>query len=118
MLDELASMLEHGWLVHTQNLWSFLDITLVVIYCVYYVVRFHGWAIHNDEIGIQALDVLACAAPIMLPRLAFNIMPENLLFISLRAMMKDFIVLTAVAGWCCRWVPTCHGLALSMEIPN
>jgi hypothetical protein len=36
----------------------------------------------------------------MLPRLAFNIMPENLLFISLRAMMKDFIVLTAVAGWC------------------
>jgi hypothetical protein len=100
MLDELASMLEHGWLVHTQNLWSFLDISLVVIYTIYFAVRFHGWTIDNDEFGIQALDVLACAAPIMLPRLAFNMMPENLLFISLRAMMKDFIVLTAVAGWC------------------
>jgi hypothetical protein len=100
MLDEVASMLEHGWFVHTQNLWSFLDISLLVIYSAYFIVRTHGWAIGDAEIGIQALDVLACASPIMLTRIAFNVMPENLLFISLRAMMSDFIVLTIVAIWC------------------
>ncbi|ORY18246.1 hypothetical protein BCR34DRAFT_583159 [Clohesyomyces aquaticus] len=27
ILNEFASIIEHGWQVHTQNLWSFLDIT-------------------------------------------------------------------------------------------
>jgi hypothetical protein len=116
ILDEVASMLEHGWLVHTQNLWSFLDITLLVIYSVYFIVRTHGWVTGDTETGIQALDVLACGAPIMLPRIAFNIMPESLLFISLRAMMTDFILLTGVAIWCfagflfsMTWLSRWHG---------
>jgi len=99
-IDEIASILEHGWLVHTQNLWSFLDATFIFIFLVYLIVRSHGLALGDPGIGIQALDVLACAAPIMFPRVAFNIMPENLLFISLRAMMRDFLLLTAVAFWC------------------
>ena len=100
VLDGFSSMCEHGWHVYSQNLWSFLDVTVSIIYFVYVIVRFHGWALNDDGIGIQALDVLACAAPIMLPRLAFNLMPESMLFISLRAMMKDFLVLTGVAIWC------------------
>ncbi|OCK86148.1 hypothetical protein K432DRAFT_316847 [Lepidopterella palustris CBS 459.81] len=100
VLDEFASMLEHGWHVHTQNLWSFLDITFVIIYSCYLVVRFHGWIVDNLEEGRQALDVLSIAAPILLPRLAFNLMPENMLFISLRAMMADFTALTLIAVWC------------------
>ncbi|KAF2666650.1 hypothetical protein BT63DRAFT_481142 [Microthyrium microscopicum] len=100
MLDETASILEHGWQVHTQNLWSFLDLSFCGIFSVYLIVRAHGAASGNVEVGVQALDILACAAPIMFPRIAFNIMPENLLFISLRAMMRDFLVLTAVAFWC------------------
>jgi hypothetical protein len=100
VLDEIASMFEHGWLVHTQNLWSFLDISLVGIYGMYALLRAHGWASGDPEVGIQALDVLACAAPIMMSRVAFEIMPENLLFICLRAMMRDFLVLTGVAIWC------------------
>jgi hypothetical protein len=100
VLDEFASMLEHGWHVHTQNLWSFLDITFIAIYFIYLALRIYGWSSGNTEFGIQALDVLACAAPIVFPRIAFNVMPENMLFISLRAMMSDFIVLTALAVWC------------------
>ncbi|TLD20017.1 Serine palmitoyltransferase 1 [Venturia nashicola] len=100
VLDEFASVLEHGWKVHTQNLWSFLDITFVVIYIVYICIRIHGWSVGSIEEARQALDVLACAAPIIFPRIAFNIMPQNLLFISLRAMMSDFLLLTAIAVWC------------------
>jgi hypothetical protein len=100
ILDEIASMLEHGWHVHTQNLWSFLDITFIFIYVVYITLRIHGLVTGDIEVGTQALDVLACAAPIIFPRIAFNVMPENMLFISLRAMMSDFIVLTGLAVWC------------------
>ncbi|KAF2751639.1 hypothetical protein M011DRAFT_463145 [Sporormia fimetaria CBS 119925] len=100
VLDECASVLEHGWVVHTQNLWAFLDITFVVIYFAYLSVRIRGWMLGNADIGQQALDILAIAAPILFPRLAFNLMPENMLFISLRAMMKEFTALSLIAVWC------------------
>ncbi|KAF2815051.1 uncharacterized protein BDZ99DRAFT_566953 [Mytilinidion resinicola] len=100
VLDEFASMLEHGWHVHTQNLWSFLDITFVVVYVIYLGMRLHGWTVGNMGECRQALDILAIAAPILLPRLAFNLMPESMLFISLRAMMADFTALSLIAVWC------------------
>lgn len=100
VLDECASTLEHGWQVHTQELWAFLDVTFVAIYFLYFGIRVHGWIRGSDEEGRQALDVLAIAAPILFPRLAFNLMPENMLFISLRAMVKEFTALSVIAVWC------------------
>ncbi|KAI9686452.1 MAG: hypothetical protein M1820_010625 [Bogoriella megaspora] len=100
VLDEFAAVLEHGWKVHTENLWSFLDITFVLIYLAYLIARLHGLRVGSDEIGAQALDILCLAAPVLFPRLAFNMMPENMLLISLRAMMADFTFLTLLAAWC------------------
>ncbi|KAH3947759.1 hypothetical protein HBI24_206050 [Parastagonospora nodorum] len=100
VLDELASCLEHGWEVHTQELWAFLDVTFSGIFIVYLGMRIHGWVIGNDETGRQALDVLAVASPILFPRIAFNLMPENMLFIALRAMVKEFTALSLIAFWC------------------
>lgn len=99
ILEEFAAIVEHGWQVHTQNLWSFLDITFIVIYAVYFVIRMYTWASDQLDSGL-GLSILAIAAPVLLPRLAFNLMPDNMLFISLRAMMKDFTVLTLLAVWC------------------
>lgn len=126
VLDEIASVLEHGWTVHTENLWSFLDITFVLIFCTYFGVRVHGFIDENDHSHAQsATNIISMAAPILLPRLAFCLMPENMLFISLRAMMADFMFLTLLAVWCfggflmaLRWlsegqegyVPEDHGL--------
>ncbi|GAB7357461.1 hypothetical protein MBLNU459_g0004t1 [Dothideomycetes sp. NU459] len=100
VLDEFASILEHGWTVHTENLWSFLDITFSLIYLAYFGVRMHGLNTNSGMVGKQALDILALGAPVLLPRLAFCLMPENMLFISLRAMMADFFFLTIVTVWC------------------
>ncbi|EMD00057.1 hypothetical protein BAUCODRAFT_41421, partial [Baudoinia panamericana UAMH 10762] len=100
VLDEIAAILEHGWSVHTENLWSFLDITFVVIFWCYFGVRMHGIAIKGAHTAKLANDILSMAAPILLPRLAFCLMPENMLFISLRAMMADFAFLTVLAAWC------------------
>ncbi|KUJ24087.1 uncharacterized protein LY89DRAFT_604478 [Mollisia scopiformis] len=100
VLDQFVSMLEHGWHVYTQNLWSFLDVTFSAVFAVYLVLRLYGWRTDEPEQGQQAMDVLAMGAPVLVPRLAFNLMSENMLFVSLRAMMKDFTVLTLLAVWC------------------
>ncbi|EXJ85226.1 hypothetical protein A1O3_05901 [Capronia epimyces CBS 606.96] len=104
VLDQIASVLEHGWGVYTQNLWSFLDATFSTIFMIYLVLRLHALRLHDPNQSMQwnrtALDVLSCAAPVLIPRLAFNFMSENMLFLSLRAMMSDFLTLTALAVWC------------------
>ncbi|KAJ6257616.1 hypothetical protein Dda_7403 [Drechslerella dactyloides] len=100
ILEMFATVLEHGWFVYTQNLWSFLDVTFAVIFAVYAALRLHGFRTESPVPGQQALDVLAVAATILVPRLAFNVMSENMLFVSLRSMMADFAMLTGLAGWC------------------
>ncbi|OAL32607.1 hypothetical protein AYO20_07917 [Fonsecaea nubica] len=104
VLDQLASILEHGWGVYTQNLWSFLDVMFSTIFIIYLVLRICASSFVDEEKSIAlartALDILSCAAPVLIPRLAFNVMSENMLFLSLRAMMSDFLTLTALAVWC------------------
>ncbi|KIY00971.1 uncharacterized protein Z520_03637 [Fonsecaea multimorphosa CBS 102226] len=104
VLDQFASILEHGWGVYTQNLWSFLDVMFSTIFLIYLVLRVYAFSVTDEEqstiISRTALDILSCGAPVLIPRLAFNVMSENMLFLSLRAMMTDFLTLTALAVWC------------------
>ncbi|KAI1208747.1 nonselective cation channel [Annulohypoxylon truncatum] len=100
VLDQFATLLAHGWNVYTQNLWSFLDVMFVLVYWAYIILRIYGWKCGQLEPGQQALDVLAMGAPVLVPRLAFNLLSDNLVFLSLRSMMADFTLLTALAGWC------------------
>ena len=100
VLDQFATILEHGWHVYTQNLWSFLDVIFAVVYWVYLVLRVHGWRTDSLHAAQQALDVLAMAAPVLVPRLAFNLLSDNMVFVSLRSMMADFTLLTLLSAWC------------------
>ncbi|KAJ3494219.1 hypothetical protein NLG97_g4220 [Lecanicillium saksenae] len=99
VLQEFAAILEHGWEVHAQSLWSFLDISFVAVYVAYFVMRIYDVWIDKIADG-YGLHILCLAAPILLTRVAFNIMPNNIVFISLHAMMKDFTILTFLAVWC------------------
>ncbi len=100
VLDEFASILEHGWQCYTQNLWAFLDTIFAAIYLIYFILRIHNLATGDIRSGTPALDILSAGAPVLIPRLAFNLLSENMLFVSLRAMMADFTVLTLLAVWC------------------
>ncbi|KAH6660188.1 hypothetical protein BKA67DRAFT_667053 [Truncatella angustata] len=100
VLDQFATILEHGWNVYTQNLWSFLDVMFAMVYWAYLILRIHGWRIDDPVPGQQALDVLAIGAPVLIPRLAFVLLSDNLVFLSLRSMMADFTLLTFLAAWC------------------
>ncbi|KAK4446046.1 hypothetical protein QBC34DRAFT_357336 [Podospora aff. communis PSN243] len=98
VLEQFAAIIEHGWEVHAQNLWSFLDITFIFIYGLYGVIRVIELLIGVDV--NYALPILCTAAPILLTRIAFNMMPDNIVFIALHAMMRDFTRLTFIAIWC------------------
>ncbi|KAK3307711.1 uncharacterized protein B0T15DRAFT_530962 [Chaetomium strumarium] len=98
VLEQFAAIVEHGWEVHAQNLWSFLDVTFVVIYAAYGLVRAVELLIMDD--AYYALPVLCTAAPVLLTRIAFTLMPDNIVFIALHAMMRDFTRLTFIAIWC------------------
>ncbi|EEY19759.1 conserved hypothetical protein [Verticillium alfalfae VaMs.102] len=99
-LDQFATILEHGWHVYTQNLWSFLDVTFIGIYAVYAFLRIDGAWVDDLVPKQQALDVLAMAAPVLVPRLAFNLLSDNIVVLSLRSMMADFFLLTLLSAWC------------------
>jgi hypothetical protein len=70
------------------------------IYAAYLVLRLYGWHTGDPEPGVQAIDVMAIAAPVLIPRLAFNLLSDSIVFLSIRAMMGDFAVLTALSAWC------------------
>ena len=73
------------------------------IFAAYLGVRLHGVRIIDNDAArsaaTTAFDILGCGAPVLIPRLAFNVMSENLLFVGLRGMMRDFLTLTALAVW-------------------
>ncbi|OAA67599.1 nonselective cation channel [Cordyceps fumosorosea ARSEF 2679] len=99
-LDQFATLIAHGWNVYTQNLWSFLDVGFVLVYAVYLILRLHSFRTGLPGPGEQSFDVLALAAPLLVPRLAFTLLSDNLVFLSLRSMMADFFLLTALSAWC------------------
>ncbi|KAI3543279.1 nonselective cation channel [Colletotrichum filicis] len=99
VLDEVAAVAEHGWEVHAQNLWSWLDVTFSAIYAVYVLARIYDVGAGHFPDG-HGLHILPLAAPILLTRVAFNIAPDNIVLISLHAMMKDFLLLSFLACWC------------------
>jgi hypothetical protein len=103
-LDEFAAIIEHGWAVHAQKTWSFLDVTFTIIFCAYLSVRVYDiWisVAHSlDGTDSLAVHILCVAAPVLLTRFAFSLMPDNIVFISLHAMMKDFLMLTFLTLWC------------------
>ncbi|RYP87336.1 hypothetical protein DL769_000540 [Monosporascus sp. CRB-8-3] len=100
VLDQFATILAHGWHVYAQNLWSFLDVIFAIVYWAYLILRIHGWRTNDLVPGQQALDVLAMGAPVLVPRLAFNLLSDNIVFLCLRSMMADFMLLTALSAWC------------------
>lgn len=72
----------------------------VIIYVVYLFLRLKGLHLGDVATVEQAFDVLALAAPVVIPRLAFALLSDNLIFLSLRSMMSDFFALTALSAWC------------------
>ncbi|KAL0575972.1 hypothetical protein V5O48_006006 [Marasmius crinis-equi] len=85
-LEKVAAMQEHGIRVATWIPYAFLRL--------YGVYHHHRWA---RSTGIDMLAIIAC---LMFPRLAFVTLQNNLMVLSLRAMMIQFLALMLIAAFC------------------
>ncbi|GAA5926471.1 hypothetical protein JCM3775_001027 [Rhodotorula graminis] len=99
-LDKLASIAEHGWSVYAAGLTNGLDAASVPIYVAAFVLRLHSVA-HNDmQASDRSYAILSIAACLLFPRLAFATISNNLLILSLRAMLADFFYLMGITVFC------------------
>ncbi|KAG1746550.1 uncharacterized protein EDB91DRAFT_1117547 [Suillus paluster] len=99
-LEKLATMQEHGITVYFKGTWNGFDLAFVTTYCVYAFFRLYGVYRHRhwaQDLGMDFLAVIAC---LMFPRLAFVTLKNNLMVLSLRAMMMQFVVLMLIAAFC------------------
>lgn len=99
-LEKLATMQEHGITVYFKGTWNGFDLAFVTTYCVYAFFRLYGVYGHKhwaQDLGTDFLAVIAC---LMFPRLAFVTLRNNLMVLSLRAMMMQFVALMLIAAFC------------------
>ncbi|KAF8845109.1 hypothetical protein BDN67DRAFT_1007476 [Paxillus ammoniavirescens] len=120
-LEKLAAMQEHGIKVYFKGTWNGFDLAFgwstfpfqrsglamsnftrltVTAYFIYASFRIYGIFYHQRwarDLGIDFLAVIAC---LLFPRLAFVTLKNNLMVLSLRAMMMQFVVLMLIAAFC------------------
>ncbi|GAA5976792.1 hypothetical protein JCM11641_000873 [Rhodosporidiobolus odoratus] len=99
-LDKIASILEHGWSVYAQGLTNGLDAACLPIYIAAFVLRVQSLITGNAHTSDRAFAILSTAACILFPRLAFTLVANNLLVLSLRNMIVDFLYLLSITVFC------------------
>ncbi|KAK0501531.1 hypothetical protein EDD18DRAFT_1143127 [Armillaria luteobubalina] len=99
-LEKVAAMQEHGMQVYFKGTWNGFDLALVTTYLIYAVLRIYG--VYHHDLGARktGIDCLALIACLLFPRLAFVTLRNNLMVLSLRAMMMQFVVLMLIAAFC------------------
>ncbi|EGO24559.1 hypothetical protein SERLADRAFT_356145 [Serpula lacrymans var. lacrymans S7.9] len=76
-LKEYTATKEHGWTIYIANIWNVFDVSFVSVFVAYLGFRIKGLASHNTDTSQTAFDLLACGACILLPRLAFFAVSNN-----------------------------------------
>ncbi|GLB40556.1 putative receptor-activated Ca2 -permeable cation channel [Lyophyllum shimeji] len=99
-LEEYTAATEHGWILYIANLWNVFDFSFIAIFLVYLGLRIKG--LHNGHLPSSdlAFDILACGACILFPRLAFFAVSNNVVILSLRAMVSQFLFFITIAAVC------------------
>ncbi|KAJ6607394.1 hypothetical protein B0H10DRAFT_2072140 [Mycena sp. CBHHK59/15] len=99
-LEEYTASTEHGWIIYIANMWNVFDSSFVLVFLCYLGMRIKGLTHDDREASAMAFDVLACGACILFPRLAFFAVSNNVVVLSLRAMISEFVFFMAIAATC------------------
>ncbi|KAJ7127115.1 receptor-activated Ca2+-permeable cation channel [Mycena epipterygia] len=99
-LEEYTAAQEHGWIIYIANMWNVFDTSFVFVFLCYMGMRVKGLAHGDLASSDMAFDVLACGACILFPRLAFFAVSNNVIVLSLRAMVAEFVFFMAIAAIC------------------
>ncbi|KAG6860882.1 hypothetical protein C0995_006437 [Termitomyces sp. Mi166 len=95
-LEKVAAMQEHG----IKGTWNGFDLAFVTIFAIYGSLRLYGFfyeCLWARALGMDCHAVIAC---LLFPRLAFVTLKDNLMVLSLRAMMTQFTILMLIAMFC------------------
>lgn len=81
-LDEFATTNEHGWTIYIANAWNAFDITFISLFAAYFITRIVGLLTHKPDWAVFAFNLLSTGACILLPRLCFFLIKDNVIIIS------------------------------------
>lgn len=82
------------------NVWNAFDTSFAVIFLVYLGLRIKGLVDNDAGTSQLAFDILACAGCILVPRLAFYAITNNVVILALRAMISEFVFFICIAATC------------------
>lgn len=82
VLDEFAASLEHEWTIYLASAWNVFDLSFAILFLTYLVMRLVGLSTHRPETSELAFDMLSTGACILLPRLCFFLIKDNMIIIS------------------------------------
>ncbi|KAJ4469533.1 hypothetical protein J3R30DRAFT_3661617 [Lentinula aciculospora] len=99
-LEKVAAMQEHGIQVYFKGTWNGFDLAFVTTFMLYAILRLYGVFHHSLWARSTGIDCLALIACLMFPRLAFVTLRNNLMVLSLRAMITQFVALMLIAAFC------------------
>ncbi|KIK61773.1 hypothetical protein GYMLUDRAFT_576703 [Collybiopsis luxurians FD-317 M1] len=99
-LEKVAAMQEHGIQVYFKGTWNGFDLAFVTTFALYATLRLYGVFHHSLWARSTGIDCLALIACLMFPRLAFVTLRNNLMVLSLRAMITQFLFLMLIAVFC------------------
>ncbi|KAF8896600.1 receptor-activated Ca2+-permeable cation channel [Infundibulicybe gibba] len=99
-LEEYAAATEHGWIIYVANMWNVFDFTFILLFLGYLGLRIQGLSNNDASASNMAFDILACGACILFPRLAFFAVSNNMVVLSLRAMIAEFVFFIGIAAIC------------------
>ncbi|KIY63536.1 hypothetical protein CYLTODRAFT_426026 [Cylindrobasidium torrendii FP15055 ss-10] len=99
-LEEYTATMEHGWIIYIANMWNAFDAAFLGVFFIYLGFRIRGLVSGDAYYSETAFDVLACAACILFPRLAFFTVSNNVVILSLRVMIKQFVFFIGIAAIC------------------
>lgn len=100
VLDEYSASIEYGWNVYMANIWNVFDACFIAVFLLYFGLRTKGLVQHDAHASELAFDILACGACILFPRLVFFAVRNNVVILSLRAMIADFGFFMGIAVIC------------------
>ncbi|KAF8640326.1 hypothetical protein AX16_010221 [Volvariella volvacea WC 439] len=99
-LEEYTAASEHGWIIYIASIWNAFDFLFNIIFVLYLGLRIKGLSDGNVETSTIAFDILSCGACILFPRLAFFAISNNVVILSLRVMISQFVFFIGIAAVC------------------
>lgn len=99
-VDELAQLQEHGFSHYMSSLYNLIDAVFCIISFFWFGLRIsalrHGLPGGSD----LSFDCLALGAVVLCPRVASSLVQDNVVLLSLKAMLSDFAFFTVLAMIC------------------